>query len=232
MIILPFIFIILAIHVYGKRANKKKAVAWAKHHAPALDFEFASIGFDRVPKLDASGRIDPESILNEVKADEYVTYATGRNNVAFLDIKLTLIKRYNPFIIFGEQLLGFLMESVPPTQEIMEATAYAFDGKETKLVHQRKEEPAPKVANSAYDGFVFAIVNKKILQRMRSDRYDLSLTSTKDHPKLPAWTTVLSESGEITDALLTPELVSSIEAAGNLFQSLIITDQPLERPTK
>jgi hypothetical protein len=231
MIIVPFIFIILALHVFGKRANKKKAVGWAKHHAPALEFEYASVGIDRI-LVDQDGKVDPASILKEIKADEYATYATGRSNVAFLDVKLILLKRFNPFIILGEQLLGLVTDSVPPTEERMEATAYAFDGREALLVPQAKGESAPKVSNSSYDGFVFAVVHKKMLRRIREDRYDLSLTATKDHAKLPAWTTVLSESGEITDAILTPELISAIEAAGDLFQTLIITDQPLERPSK
>jgi hypothetical protein len=231
MIIIPFIAVILFVHIFGKRANKKRAVDWAKHHAPALAFEFASVGVDRRPRVEDGSKLDPVSILKENKADEYITYATGRNNIAFLDIKLILLKRYNPFIILGEQLLGFVMESVPPTEERMEAVMYPFDNRESLLVPLAKDESAPKTSNSSYDGFVFAIVHKKMLQRVREDRYDLSLTSTKDHPKLPLWATVLSEGGEITDALLTPELVKAVSDAGELFQTLIITDQPLEKPS-
>jgi hypothetical protein len=228
MIIGPFILLILLAHVFGRRSNRRKANEWARHHAPALQFEFASVGFS--PKTPKS---EPEDVLREHKADEYVTYATGRSNVAFVDIKLFLIKRYNPFIVFGEALVGFLFESVPTTIERMEAIAYTFDNKESALIPRRKDQPEPKSGNSGHDGFVFAIVNKRSLRRMREDRYDLSLTTTKDHVKLPEWTTVLTESAEITDALITPELCKAIEDAGaDLFETLIISDQPLERPTK
>ena len=70
------------------------------------------------------------------------------------------------------------------------------------------------------------------MKQLREDRYDISLTSTKDHPKLPNWATVMSESAEVTDLLLTPELISAVEETGELLDYLIITDQPLEKPTK
>ena len=59
-----------------------------------------------------------------------------------------------------------------------------------------------------------------------------SLTSTKDSSKLPNWATVMSESAEITDFLLTPELVKAVESAGELLEHLIISDQPVDQPLK
>ncbi|KAK5239218.1 hypothetical protein LTR16_012154, partial [Cryomyces antarcticus] len=68
------------------------------------------------------------------------------------------------------------------------------------------------------------------MKTLRDDRYDISLTTTKDHPKLPAWATVMSESPEITEAMLTPELVSAVTEAGEAMEALIITDQPIDQP--
>jgi PAT complex subunit CCDC47 len=170
--------------------------------------------------------------MRDETAAEWTTYASGRNNVAFTDFRLTLIKRYNPLIIFGENLLGLIFESIPPTVERMEATTYVFDNKEPDLVPQRPGDPTVKAGNSSYDGFVWAVVNKRMLKRLREDRYDLSLTTTKDHDKLPAYTTVMSESAEVTNTLLTPELIKAIQDAGDLFDALIISDQPLLKPTK
>jgi hypothetical protein len=42
----------------------------------------------------------------------------------------------------------------------------------------------------------------------------------------------MSESAEITETLLTPELIQAIEQAGNDFEFLIVTDQPIDKPTK
>jgi hypothetical protein len=246
MIILPFVLFVLGIHLFGARTNRRKAHDWAQHHGPALEFEFASVGFGgkRAPTLEdvqsegllkasADDKLfDPEVILKENAPNEYVSYATGRANTAFVDIKLSMIKRYNPLIMLGEAVMGFLFDSAPQTIERMEASSYAFDGKESSLIPRRKNEAEAKSSNSTYDGFVWAIVHKNMLKRLRDDRYDLSITATKDHAKLPAWVTVLTENGEITETLLTPELIKAVEDAGDLFDALIISDQPMEKPSK
>ena len=229
MVVLPFIILIAIIHFVGRRMNTKRAQDWAKHHIAPLEFEFASVGFGG-GEGGRSGEEEELEKLRENSPSEYISYATGRQNVAFVDIKLTLLRRYNPIQILGEQLIGFVFESVPATVERMEATLYAFDGKEQALVPQFGDVPKP--TNSTYDGFVWAIMHKRILKRMRDERYDVSLTATKDHPKLPVWTTVLSENAEVTNLMLTPQLISAVESAGDLFDALIVTDQPMDRPTK
>lgn len=136
-------------------------------------------------------------------------------------------KRYNPLVRYGEAAASFFFDSVSAPVERMEATAYTFDGKESTLA-----PGAAKVPNSSFDGFVFAIVHKDLMKRLRDDRYDLSLTTTKDHPKLPMSYTVMSESAEITDAMLTPELLKVVEQAGDALEALVISDQPMDRPKK
>jgi hypothetical protein len=229
-IILPFVFLVLAIHIWGLRANKRKAKDWARHHVPAIEFEYAKVGYEKGDTI--KEKVDPESAIRANTSYEYVTYSTGRSNVAFTDFKLTLIKRYNPLVILGENIIGLLFEGIPPTVEQMEATSYTFDNKESEMIGARKGESAPKSGNSAYDGFVWAVVNKRMLKKLRDDRYDISLTTTKDHPKLPVWTTIMTESAEITDTMLTPELIKAITDAGDLFDALIVSDQPLERPSR
>jgi hypothetical protein len=90
----------------------------------------------------------------------------------------------------------------------------------------------PGNKDSTYDGFVWAIVHKDRMKTLREDRYDVSLTSTKDHPSLPAWATIMSESAQITDALLTPELIKAVKEAGEDLEALIVTDQPVDAPRK
>ena len=251
--IIPFILIIVGLHIWGRRTNKRKASAWIKAHAPALEKEFAVVGFGgrKAPSADdvqESGHaramlsdelVVPEEVLKEKTAQEYTTYATGRQNIAFVDMKLSLHKRYNPVTLLLEWILSLFFESIAAPIERMEATAYTFDGREKDLVpvsSQREQEnldARTKSLQSSYDGFVWAIVNKGTMRKLREDRYDISLTSTKDNPKLPAWVTVMSESAEVTETLLTPDLIKAIEKAGDdLFENLIITDQPVDKPQK
>ena len=183
--------------------------------------------------------LDPMELLKQKSVIEYTSFATGRANVAFTDLKLLLAKRHNPMARIGEEAVGFFMESQPAPIEHMEATSYPFDGREQEIApilasdnkgptddkQQKKEK-----FNSKYDGFVFAVVHKERMKFLREARYDLSLTSSKDHAKLPEWATVMSEGYEIAEAMLTDQLCKAVEQAGDAFESLIVSDQPIERP--
>lgn len=240
MNVIPFLLVVVLVHMWGSRKNRRKAKAWARAHGPILAQEFAQVGYVRpetsvedVGVVQETTEVDPDMILREKKSDEYQSYATGRQNVAFVDFKLTLLKRYNPLARFGELAISMFVESMPAPQERLEATAYVFDGAENKIVPKFiRGDDKKSVQNSTYDGFVFGIVHKDLMKRLREDRYDLSLTSTKDHAKLPIWTTVMSESAEITEKMLTPELIKAVHDAGDLFEALIITDQPMDHPRK
>jgi Protein of unknown function (DUF1682) len=252
--ILAFLFIVIAFHLWGTKTNRKISERWIASHAPILQKEFALVGFDGLSQrpsaedVEASGLaslaaqddiISPEHLIKEESAQEFITYASGRQNVASVELRLHLHKRYNPLSIIGESIISFFIESYPAPVEKTVATLIPFDGREGKLVPvvggrlgQEIIEQRNKASVSGYDNFVWAIVNKDIMKQLRDDRYDISLTVTKDHPKLPNWVTVMSESAEITDLLLTPELIHAVEEAGELLEYLIITDQPFEKPTK
>ncbi|KAL9128272.1 MAG: hypothetical protein Q9217_003034 [Psora testacea] len=249
-VILPFMIVIIFLHVWGRRTNKAKANAWIAAHAPSLQKEYALVGFSgqRAPTVEdvqASGLAKslasddaeiPEELLKEKSAQEYMTYATGRQNVAFTDAKLTLFKRYNPATLILEFLLSFIFDSFRPPVEKMEMTTYTFDGREKDLVPPKSQEQKDSIEaqakskSSAYDQFVWAVVHKEVMKALRDDRYDLSLTSTREHAKLPAWAAVMSESAEVTETLITQGLIKAIESAGDAFEYLIVTDQPLDKP--
>ncbi|GAB7350110.1 hypothetical protein MBLNU459_g0775t1 [Dothideomycetes sp. NU459] len=245
-IILPILLLIILVHAWGSRTNRRKAAAWVNAYKPALRSEFASVGFagrrgpsvDRVQQeglakaMAAEGAEDKTEVLREKSKDVFLSYATGRQNVAFVDVKLSLYKRYNPFALIGDFGLSFFMDSMPAPSERVEITAYAFDGKEGQLIPRipTSAEPEKRGRESTYDGFVWAVVHKDEMKRLRDERYDLSLTTTKDHARLPAWATIMSESAEITETLLTPELVKAVEAAGEDLESLVVTDMPEDQP--
>jgi hypothetical protein len=222
-------------------------------HLPTLQKEFAVIGFGGVrkaPTVDAvqaegllkasasDALVDPVTLLKEKTATEFQTYASGRQNVAFLDVSIKLLKRYNPILYFADYIVSVFFESWPAPVEKVELVAYAFDGKEKDLVpvpagdKDSLEIKGPRGGNSSYDGFVWAVAHKNAMRQLRTERYDVSMTFTKDNPKLPAWATVMSESAEITDSMLTPELIKAIEQAGESLEYLIISDQPIDKPTK
>lgn len=223
--------LIMIFHLIGARMNRTKARSWIRAHAPALTSEFALVGFKGVPTMNTETK--PEDLLKEKSLFEFATYASGRQNIAFADFKLTLTKKFNPVINMIESAAAFFWDTTfDMPLDTMEAIIYPFDGKENQTVPSLpgSAEVRAKDGKSTYDSFVWALVNKSVMQKVRDQRYDVSLTSTKDHNKLPNWVTIMSESAEITDALLTPELIAAVTAAGENFDYLIVTDQPTDKP--
>ena len=242
-LILLAMSVVLVFHLVGSRMNRKKAKKWISANAATLTSEFASVGFTGIPTIVATKSDDglsqtvaesnlrnADNILTERSLFEFATYASGRANVAFVDVKLVLKKRFNPLTVFAESVLGFFFESISQPVDVCEATLYPFDGKEALTVPRLPGSDNKAPTKSAYDNFVWALVHKESMKQVRDERYDVSLTFTKDHPLLPSWLTVMSESAEITNLILTPELVEAAKQAGDNFQYLIVTDQPQEKP--
>ncbi|CCD55426.1 hypothetical protein ACHAPC_007162 [Botrytis cinerea] len=245
-IILGLLIIIVSIHLFGTGANRKKAKKWMSAHAPVLRKEFALVGFggrapttqeieDQETAKSMAKQLElPEDMLKEKSPQDYATYATGRQNIAFLDVNIKLLKRYNPFALAVEYAFSLFFDTIATPVERMEAILYPFDGRENLTVPGQAPgaHELRKDNKSTYDNFVWAIVNKETMKSLRDDRYDVSITGTKDSPKLPNWATVMSESAEVTDFLLTPALIEAVELAGDLLEHLIITDQPIDQPLK
>ncbi|KHN99466.1 DUF1682 domain protein [Metarhizium album ARSEF 1941] len=232
-VILAISALIFLFHVMGARANRSRAKSWIRANAPVLSKEFALVGFRGVPTMDGED-IKPDSLLKEKSLFEFATYATGRQNTAFVDVKLTLTKKFNPVMNLAETAASFFSDAFTAPSDTMEAFLYPFDGKESLTIPSLpgSEESRAKDAKSNYDGFVWALVHKESMKRLREDRYDVTLTTTKENSKLPNWLTVMSESAEVTDRLLTQDLIDAAVAAGDNFDYLIVSDQPVERPVK
>ncbi|RKF63760.1 UPF0674 endoplasmic reticulum membrane protein [Erysiphe neolycopersici] len=235
-IILSFLIVIIAIHLIGTGINRKKVKNLIAALGPSLHKEFGLLGFGINPSENSNkwNEEDVEDIIREKSPSEFASYATGRQNIAFIDINVTLLKRFSPLSLFVEAAMSVFFESIATPTEQLEAIIYPFDGKETLLVPKTSSATGEsrKHLKSTFDGFVWAIVNKDNLKNLRDDRYDLSLTSTKDSSKLPSWVTIMSESPEITEMLLTPELISTVEQSHEMLNYLIITDQPIDQPVK
>ncbi|RQM08514.1 hypothetical protein DH86_00000231 [Scytalidium sp. 3C] len=231
-IILVIIVFIVAVHLYGTGANRRKAKKLSTAITPVLQKEYASVGFSAQNTQGVDSQELAKKLLKEKSPHQFTTYATGRQNVAFVDIHVNLVKRYNPFVVLMDHAMSLFFDSMPAPVERIQTIVYPFDGKEALTVpgqvpgaHELRKD-----SKSTYDGFVWAIVHKDTMKQLRDERYDVSITSTKDNSKLPNWVTVMTESAEITDTLLTPELVSAVEKVGDLLEHLIITDQPVDQP--
>nr|POF06995.1 upf0674 endoplasmic reticulum membrane protein [Quercus suber] len=234
MFIIPCIIVIVLVNVFGTRVNRSRAGKWAEAHMALLESEYAVVGFGGRRTTEQGKAVQKqtavEQLLKEKSKSEFITYCTGRQNVAWLDVKLNLYPRYNPLRWAFDVVLSFFFDTMPAPAERIEATAYCFDGKEKSLVPAQSQLGTFSGKDSSYDGFVWAIVHKDKMNQLRTDRYDLSLASTKDHPKLPIWTTVMSESAEVTEAMLTPELIKAVESAGENLEALIVSDQNIDAP--
>ena len=251
--VIPFIVVALLVHFWGTRRNRRKARKFMASASPILENEFALVGFGYEPKdvpyqegvqgdslIAAAAKLKGDnldkSLLKEKTAFEFESYATGRANTAFVDTKVLLWKWYNPMLLAAESAIGLFFETMRQQPERIECISYAFDGNEKSFVAPsipgtEEIQKIKPTQNSQYDQFIFAIVNKLSMRRLREERYDLSLTFTKDNVKLPVWASCMSESAEITETMLTSDLVKAIDKAGDYFEYFIITDQPIEKPT-
>lgn len=232
-VILVCVIVIFTLHIIGSRLNRAKARKWIKAHSKTLASEFALVGFGGTATAGlADDLAEPGKALKEKSLFEYATYATGRQNIAFLDAKLTLIRRFNPLMSFAEAGLSLFFDSFNAPRDSVEVTIYPFDGKESMLIPgvPGAAELRSKDSKSSFDGFVWAIVNKDRMKQVRDERFDVSLTFTKDHNKLPIWLTVMSESAEITNVLLTNDLIKAAESCGELLDYIIVSDQPEDKP--
>ncbi|KAK9479200.1 hypothetical protein V1514DRAFT_362645 [Lipomyces japonicus] len=221
---ITFISVILGfitIHYVGYYYNKKLATKWGQLNIRTFKDQFYQVGFTNRLAIAATAgediaNINPENYLHAKGPTDFITYATGRVNVSYLHGKLSLKPRHNVVLILFDYVFSFFFASEPPADKI----DYAIVPSSSSSEHDK----------SSYDSFVFAIVNKNSMKKARENNYDLSLTKTSDHVKLPHSFTVMSESAEITDTLFTPELLAAVKKAENVLDYLIVSDLPTERP--
>ena len=219
--ILLLLFGILGWHLWGTRRNRTIAKKFFGSISPVLSQEFAYVGFDPYSQANTEQVVTADYALKENHPLEFITYASGRQNIAFMHTTIKLQRRSNPITWFGEHLFAFFFESLPAPTDNATITISPFDG----------QDPGKGGPSSKYDSFVWALVNKNQMKRWREDRYDLSLTKTSDWDGLPNWLAVMSESKEIGDTVLTKELKEAVVDCQDILEYLIVSDQPIDKPT-
>ncbi|KAI5779810.1 hypothetical protein EDC01DRAFT_297659 [Geopyxis carbonaria] len=220
------IAVVVAVHLWGSKRNRTIAKGFITAIAPVLTREFAMVGFNEkgtANTIDADSEFDAEKAVKENSNLEFVSYASGRANVAFMHTTIGLQRRNNPMAWLGEYLASFMFESIPEPTDHITITMSPFDGGELF---------GRPTGNSKYDNFVWALVNKRNMRRWRDERYDLSLTRTSDWDGLPNWLAVMGESKEIGDTCLYKDLKDVIGECSSFLEYLIVTDMPKERPAK
>ncbi|EWC47326.1 hypothetical protein DRE_00294 [Drechslerella stenobrocha 248] len=229
--IISFLTFMITWHFVGVGLNRKIAKQFILNRVPVLQREYARVGFQKTLTTDEEAKEDvaagkyvgnEKNLIREESSQEFVHYDSGRANVLSTVFEISLKGRGNPFLWAGETAVAFFFDSMPAPADTVMITTYTADGSDAARTGGH---------SSKYDGFVWGVVNKRAMAKHRDARYDLSLTKTVDTTKLSPWLTVMTENAEITDTLLTKELIAAIEQVGPAFQYLLITDQPVDKPT-
>lgn len=220
--ILLLIAVVVAVHLWGSRRNRNIAKGFIASIAPVLTKEFAVVGFTNTPNTVPTDKFDLNAAVRSNTNTEFVSYATGRQNIATMHTAINLQRRNNPITWAVEAFLSFVIDSVAPPADTITVTITPFDG----------AEPTKVAGSSKYDSFVWALVNKRHMRRVRDERYDLSLTRTSDWEGLPNWLAVMGESKEVGDMCLYKELKEVVQECGDFLEFLAISDMPKEKPTK
>lgn len=142
----------------------------------------------------------------------HTTYASGRENIRSLTANISLKSRQNLPTLIVETIMGMFWK-IFEVKDVIEITI----------------KPSIEL-----DPFIFAVVNKDIMQASRENNYYLSLTRTTDSEKLlPPYFTFMTESAEIFETLFTGDLADAIKNgtdSQNVLDLLAVTDQASDRP--
>ncbi|KAG0150971.1 hypothetical protein CROQUDRAFT_632369 [Cronartium quercuum f. sp. fusiforme G11] len=198
----------------GKRANKKIVANYWNTVLPRLTTEFAQVGVDRSKPYVRSG---PASFL---------AYATGRQACESLSLKFALRPRQDLAMTAYE----FLRSSID----------FNWTGNLDRLEWVWKMSPSKSSADKsnafgAKDLFVWALVEKSVMDDLRKERWDVrTFTEVKESSLLPSNLVIMSESGDLTDQMLkSTSLVERLKSNPDIvkwFDSLIISGTPGTEP--
>ncbi|GAA5917622.1 hypothetical protein JCM6882_001992 [Rhodosporidiobolus microsporus] len=204
---------VLAAYLVGsflaRKSNASRAKSWYAANEEVFRREFAGVGLGSDKLYAGDG------------GDEFISYATGRRGVEFAWTKVrtggydVLAKLYNLIRGFADQ---------------------GYDAGTDKITLDFKLSPSQGTPGAK---FCFAVVRREILRRIRDDRWDLrTFTTTSEFPSLSPQFIALTESGDVTNAMLkdvdTGLLDALKEGSEGLeyFESLVVSDMPAEEPNE
>lgn len=220
--VLGLCVIFMLIHFVGKLRNRQIAEAWSRKAIPVLKEEFAAVVGDENGK----------GMLMWNGGSDAVIFASGRRGCQSLHTVFSLKPRHEPLQRIYNTVSDIVLANTVPSSRDQIVLTFTL----------------PQTADNVIG--VFGLVDKSVLQVTRSGRFDLTFTKVVDGDQavtsrdLSAKWAIMSESPDLTDQFLgepesrgqnqrtkigIPDVLAT--PAGDLLQSLILTDQPAERPT-
>ncbi|KAG8863752.1 hypothetical protein FRB96_007589 [Tulasnella sp. 330] len=203
-LILGALFLYYIFSVVVTTLKSRKAAAWVNSHQSLYDAQFSRPG-------------NSDTLLADGPTD-YFLFSTGRRAVAYLHTVISFVPSHDLVQVVYEAIMSIIDLSYSPKDTIT-------------LDFQLSGPPSP--------GFVLGLISKLHMKSLRKDRFDLTyFTKTSTNPTLPMAITLMAESSDVADALLKSApgaaLISKLAdpASGQYFRSLIVSDQPVVRPTR
>lgn len=151
-----------------------------------------------------------EKLYEKDSSENFASYASGRVNIAKVNLIFRLAPRQNVFIWVMEVLFGYFTDSVKVPEDRVDIVI------------------TPSVD---YENFISAIVSKLGMSDSRKFSYFLSLTKTSDSAALPESFVFMSEANEFQEKTFTPELALALNLSmASYLKYIAFTDQPNEKP--
>lgn len=154
------------------------------------------------------GMVQGAAPLMKENDEEFSSYVSGRLNVEYANMKITLLPRQDLSV-------GYCTRSIY-------GMYFDQDSLEDRLTIKFVLPPQ-------FDGFVFGLVNKSVMRYQRIDKWDLQFTKTNDASFGNSFV-VMSEIAEITDKVLTKELSLVAQDMQDSLEYVVISDQPIRQP--
>ncbi|BFZ55231.1 hypothetical protein PYCC9005_002271 [Savitreella phatthalungensis] len=200
-----FIMVVLAgyimSHFSGSAANDDAAKKHFQKVYRLLHEQFAQVG----PATTGA------PLLKDTQT-RFISYASGRKNVESVHVDITTKPRH-------DLLVGYVFSSI-----------YGLYFDQPSLV-DRLELNFTLPRDNVPDGFVWAVVHKEVMRRLRLSDWDLQFTKTQDLPdKLPREFVCMNELAETNDRLLTADFVTAIQGAKDCLEYVVVSDQPVKQP--
>lgn len=143
-------------------------------------------------------------------SENYSSYATGRKNIAKVNLDFRLAPRQNVILWLMEVLFSYFTESV----------VYPADRVDIVVT-----------PSADYENFITAVVSKLGMSDYRKFNYFLALTRTIDSPLLPESFAFMTEVNEFQEKTFTAKLAESLKLnMASFVRFVAFTDQPADRP--
>lgn len=199
-ITIGFIVIFVVLFKVGDKYNEHITLKYLKGLRGVLKDNFFQVG------------VDSEALVVRDSAENYSSYATGRKNIAKVNVSVRLQPRHNVFVWILEIVMSFFSETVVKPEDKVYITITPSN-------------------DAQYDNFISAVVSKLGMNTQRKHNYYLSLTKTNDSASLPESFVFMSEVNEIQDKTLTAELRDALTLqSASYLKYVAFTDQGSEKP--